>query len=127
VARSRPSTTSPAPFSMRAVTRSFLYAWGLAAGVALLVTWACADQGWCFLTPPVFRKADRTFMPSSSAPLTNWEHQGSFDSAEQCEVAQAELARKAGPRCGATMALSWREPWPALTSPHGASRLTTHA
>jgi hypothetical protein len=36
-------------------------------------------------------------MPATSAPLKNWEHERSFDSAEQCQVALADLAKEAGP------------------------------
>jgi hypothetical protein len=54
-------------------------------------------QGWYLLKPPVIRRADRTFMPATSAPLKNWEHERSFDSAEQCQVALADLAKEAGP------------------------------
>jgi hypothetical protein len=106
---------------------NFFYVCGLAAGVALLVAWACAGQGWYLLTPPVVRKADRTFMPSSSAPLTNWEHLTSFDSAEQCQVAQAELARKPGPTLRSDHGLTVER---AMASADFASRfiaLTTHA
>ena len=70
----------------------------LAVELALLVPSASAEGGWHLLKPPVgTRRADGTYSPEYGAPLKDWERERSFDSAEKCRDAQAELAKKAQP------------------------------
>jgi hypothetical protein len=64
-------------------------------------------QTFDLLKPPVgTRRADGTYSPEYGAPLKDWERERSFDSAEKCQDAQAELAKKAQPTMDSEKALT---------------------
>jgi hypothetical protein len=89
------------------VNHPLLCACSLAAELALLVPSASAEGGWYLLKPPVgTRRADGSYWPEYGAPLKDWEQERRFDSAEQCQAAQAELAKKAQPTMDSEKALT---------------------
>jgi hypothetical protein len=51
---------------------------------SFLVGPAAAAGGWYLLLPPMDRNATLNF--NSDAPLSSWQHFGSFDSAGECEA-----------------------------------------
>jgi hypothetical protein len=61
--------------------------------VLLPILAVAAGDGWYLLRPPISWEATGPFV-NSSAPLSQWEHESSHDSAKECEAALAKSPQR---------------------------------
>ncbi len=70
----------------------------IAAIYVLIFTFALVGSpawagGWYLLLPPFEETAAGRPFLNSSAPLKQWQHLGSYDSARECEAAVAKITQ----------------------------------
>src|SRR5215831_5171913 len=68
------------------------FAFGLVLVLGSGLAWA--GRGWYFMIPPVYGEGD-TLEVARTVPLRQWEQDGAFDSAGECEAARVKIADSA--------------------------------